>query len=292
MRNDPEDISARVDHFAPPMVADLVEGQGVSKATSKALNTFVLSILGGAFVGLGGMFTLTILGQAGERAPLVVLSAGAAFALGFVISFVAGAELFTSNNLVAMSWVSRHIPLRFMVRNWSIVFAGNFIGAVTVAVAGYVTAWWEAGGARVGGAALELAASELSQPFLGAFISGVLANALVCLAVWMTIGGRSTTHKILATLFPITAMGAMNLRHVVALMFYVPLAALLLGDPDVALASGLRESELAVLTWPRYLQALAAVTLGNIVGGSVLVGFVYWFIYLRTKQAEERRANR
>ncbi|MFW6195185.1 MAG: formate/nitrite transporter family protein [Chloroflexota bacterium] len=271
----------RIEHFSPKEIAHAVDTQGVSKANASVLTTVALGVLGGAFVGLGGMFTVTVLGHPdGDSAGTTVL-AGFAFSLGFVISIVAGADLFTSNNLVAMSWVSRRTPLTRLLRNWAVVYLSNLGGALSVAVIAYASDWWQAQEASVGGAALETAADKLSSSFEAAFLSALLANALVCLAAWMAIGGRSTTDKTIVTILPVTAMAAMGLQHIVGLMFFAPLGLLLSDSAAAMAASGLAPDELEAITIPRAFATMIPVTLGNIVGGGVLVGLVYWFIYIR-----------
>jgi len=218
--------------------------------------------------------------------------AGIGFSLGLILVVVAGAELFTGNNLVVMSWVDRNITLTRLLRNWVVVYAGNFAGALSVVVMVYLAGWWTQGDNSVGGTALSIAAGKASLPFGEAFVRGILANALVCLAVWLTfsartttdriaVGGRTVIDKVFAIIFPISAFVAAGFEHSVANMYFVPMGLLLRDHAEVAKAAGLNGSDLAQLDLGGFANNLAAATLGNIVGGAVLVGLVYWFVYLR-----------
>jgi formate/nitrite transporter len=198
-----------------------------------------------------------------------------------ILVIVAGAELFTGNNLVVMSWVSRHITLGRLLRNWALVYAGNLVGALSVVAMVYLGDWWSQADHAVGGTALTIAAGKAGLPFELAFFRGILANALVCLAVWLASGGRSLVDKVFAIIFPITAFVASGFEHSIANMYFVPLGLLLSDNADVVRAADVPASQLSGLDASGLITNIAGATIGNVVGGAVLVGLVYWFVYLR-----------
>lgn len=272
-----------VDNFSPAEIARLVETKGVAKAAAPVLTTLVLGIVAGAFIALGAVLsTVVSTGSTLGDGPTRLL-AGAAFSLGLILVVVAGAELFTGNNLVVMSWVSRNITLARLLRNWALVYVGNAVGALSVVVLVYVADWWTVAGHSVGATALSIAASKASLTFGVAFVRGILANALVCLAVWLATAGRSLTDKVLAIVFPISAFVAAGFEHSIANMYFIPMGLLLSNQPDVIAAAALPSDRLAGLDAAGLLTNISAATLGNVVGGAVLVGLVYWFVYLRAQ---------
>ena len=208
---------------------------------------------------------------------------GVSFSLGLILVIVAGAELFTGNNLIVMSWAGRQISIWKLLRNWGIVYVGNLLGALSVVVMVYYAGWWEQDGHQVGVTAVSIANGKVNLSFEAALMRGILANALVCLAVWLAASGRSLIDKALAAIFPVTAFVAAGFEHSIANMYFIPLGLLLRDNPDILQAAGPLSGELTRLTLPWMAHNLAAVTLGNILGGGVLVGMVYWFIYLRSK---------
>ena len=276
-----------VDNYAPQEIARLVESRGVAKANAGALNTLALGVLAGAFIALGGVFATTVASHSALGFGPTRLLMGLAFSLGLVLVVVAGAELFTGNNLVVMSWVSGHIQLRRLLLNWGLVYAGNFLGALSIVVMVYYARWWSLDGDQVGATAMSIANSKASLSFEVALVRGILANALVCLAVWLAAGGRTVTDKAVAIVFPITAFVAAGFEHSVANMYFIPLGLLLADHPEVLQAAGLAGQPLPHLTIPWFLHNLLAATLGNILGGGLLVGLVYWFIYLRDRRGRD-----
>lgn len=270
-----------MDAFAPREIAHLVETRGVAKANAATVPLFVLGVLAGAFIGLGAVLSTTIAtGSSLGYGPTRWL-AGIGFSLGLILVVVAGAELFTGNNLIVMSLVSGHVTVGRLLRNWAIVYAGNLVGALSIVAMVWAGQWWEQADGAVGATALATAAVKASLPFGVIFVRGILANALVCLAVWLAVGGRSVLDKIVAIIFPIAAFVAAGFEHSVANMYFIPLGMAIKDEPGLAEASGVTRAQLASLDLGGFLMNLAAATLGNIVGGAFLVGFVYWFVYLR-----------
>ena len=268
------------DAFSPSEIASLVETRGVAKANAPAFTTFVLSVVAGAFIALGAVLSTTVVaGSALGYGPTRWL-AGVAFSLGLILVVVAGAELFTGNNLIVMSVVAGHIPLARLLRNWAIVYVGNALGALSVVVIVTVAAWWRLGDGAVGVTALSTAAAKTDLSFTAIFGRGILANALVCLAVWLATGGRTVLDKIAAIVFPVSAFVAAGFEHSIANMYFIPMGLVLRENEEIVATAHLPSRELASLDLAGLAMNLAASTLGNVVGGSVLVGLVYWFVYL------------
>ncbi len=255
-----------IDAYTPAQVALRVESAGVAKAKLGTVPTITLAILAGAFIAFGAMFyTLVVTDSALGFGPTRLLG-GAAFSLGLILVIVAGAELFTGNNLIVMAWADKRVTGVQLLRNWGLVYLGNFAGALATAGCVALSGVLEMNNGAVGATAAAIAESKLQLTPLEALIRGVLCNALVCLAVWLCFAARSVSGKILAILFPISAFVGLGFEHSVANMYVIP----------VAMFTGLLESDIAGL-----LINLSVVTLGNIIGGSLLVALVYWVIYRR-----------
>jgi formate/nitrite transporter len=282
-----DDISSSLDALLPPAMAHRAEQIGVRKVAMAPLRTLALAVLAGAFIALGGAFATTAAAGAGA-APwgLVRVVVGVVFSLGLILVLVGGAELFTGNNLIVMAWASGRVSTAALLRNWTIVFAGNSLGAIATAAVICVAAVHRVGGGAWGSTALAIATAKLGLGFVQAVALGLLCNALVCLAVWLTYSARTTTDRILAIVPPISAFVAIGFEHSIANLYFVPLGILIaVFDPTFVAARGLA-GQADSLTWTGFvLRNLVPVTLGNILGGSLLVGAVYWFVYLRP-QAE------
>jgi formate transporter len=271
-----------LDAVPPVEMARKAEQVGVVKAGMSIPNTFALSVLAGAFVALGAIFATTVT-AGGAEVPYGVLRllGGLAFSLGLILVVVAGAELFTGNNLIVMAWASRHVRTSQVLRNWAIVYLGNFVGSLATAGILFVGKQYEFGDGAIGVQALSIAASKTGLGFVQAIALGALCNGLVCLAVWLCYSARTTTDKILSIVPPIAAFVAAGFEHSVANMFFIPMG--LLVKSDEAFVSGQSAApSLTDLTWERFVTAnLVPVTIGNIVGGALMVGAIYWFVYLR-----------
>jgi len=261
------------DVYAPKEIAQRVETIGVSKARLSLPSQITLGILAGGFIGLGAMyFTLVTsdpnLGFAASR-----LLGGVTFSLGLILVVIAGAELFTGNNLLVMAWASKRITTMELLCNWATVYLANLAGAFGLAVLVFLSNHWQMNGAAVGTHAVKIAVVKTSLPFWDAFFKGILCNVLVCLAVWLALAGRSVADKICAIIFPISAFVAAGFEHSVANMYFIPLGILLKDHVTVAGSDA--------LSWSGFGSSLVPVTLGNIVGGSVMVALVYYLVYCR-----------
>ena len=198
---------------------------------------------------------------------------------------LAGAELFTGNTLMVLGFVDGVISARGLLKNWAIVYIGNFIGSLILVMLMYYSGQWALNSSMVGAKALLIANGKVNLVFHIAFVRGILCNILVCLAVWLCFGARTTGDKILAVVFPITAFVASGFEHCVANMYFIPMGIALKNQTTVATAAVTMSGAPLVLqnlTWSGFIvENLIPVTSGNILGGSILVGLVYWSVYLR-----------
>ena len=273
--------------YAPAEMAERVEKSGVEKARAGAGQLLALGTLAGAFIALGAVFSMVVTAGSTMGFGPTRLLAGVVFSLGLILIVVGGGELFTGNNLLVMAWLHRRVTARQVLRNWTIVYAANFLGAGLTAWFCHLSGIASLGNSQVGQTALQIGLTKVQLSWDEAVFRGVLCNALVCLAVWLSYSARSTTDKVLAVLFPVAAFVAAGFEHCVANMFFVPYALLL--DPSVATPE--QATRLANLTWGHFFwRNLLPVTLGNIVGGAGLVGVTYWLVYLRGKPTDRGKA--
>ncbi len=278
--------SVSFDALMPPDMAQKAEQIGIKKAASNFWTLLVLSILAGAFIALGGNFANVVTAGAKDLLPygVIRLLAGLAFSLGLILVVVGGAELFTGNALIVMAFISKKVSLWALLRNWAVVYLGNFIGAALTAWLVFAGKHHTSGGGGVGLNLLTTAEAKTSLEFFQAVALGILCNALVCLAVWLTYSARSTTDKIMAIIPPVTAFVAAGFEHSIANMYFIPSGLMIkyLADPAFFQAIHKTPADFPNLTLPNFLFSnLLPVTLGNLIGGAVLVGVVYWFVYLR-----------
>ena len=280
----------RLDPLMPGETAAKAEDIGVAKAAMSALPMFLLAVLAGAFIALAAAFSTTVIAGAGEMLPfgLVKLVAGVAFSLGLILVVLGGAELFTGNNLIAVAWASRHITTAAVLRNWTIVWLGNLVGSLGTAALIVIAGQYQFGGGIVGETALSVAAGKVALEPARAFFLAILCNGLVCLAVWLTYSARTTVDKVVVIVPPIAAFVVMGFEHSVANMYFIPVAMLIrLFAPESFWAGiGASAEDYAALDLGELVSNLAPVTLGTIVGGTLLVGAVYWVVYLH----RDRRA--
>lgn len=254
--------------FAPQEIALRVQAVGVKKARLPWLAQLILSLLGGAFIGMGALFYTLIHSDAGLGFAARQLLAAMSFCLGMLLVVIAGAELFTGNNLIVMARAQGALGNGEVLRNWVIVFAGNLVGAVGLALLVWLSGHSGMNDGAVGREYLHIAEAKAALPFMPAFWRGILCNALVCLAIWMSYAGRSVIDKAVAIIFPIAAFVAAGFEHCIANLYYFAMALLLEPHASSLLLSGM-------------LRNLVAVVIGNVIGGSVLVGLVYYLIYIR-----------
>lgn len=270
-----------VDAYTPKEIAARIENSGVTKSTGDPLRVFALAILAGAFIAFGAIFfTIVTYDGGGVAAGLMRLIGGLAFCLGLILVVVAGAELFTGNNLIVMAYIDGKVTLKQLMKNWIIVYFGNFVGAIGVMGLIYFSGHWDIGNGAVGAKVIAIANAKVNLTWMEAFTRGILCNILVCLAVWLCFAGRTVVDKVLAILFPITAFVAMGFEHSVANMYFIPAGLVAKQQPEMlSLISTINVENLTIMNF--LFNNLLPVTLGNIIGGSIFVGLFYWFIYLR-----------
>ncbi len=262
-----------MDAYAPREIARKIRDLGVTKARGDAVTVLVLSVLAGAFISLGAIFFTVVVTQSTLGFGVTRLIGGLAFSLGLILVIVGGAELFTGNNLVAMAWASRLITTTELIRNWALVYAGNVAGAIGTVILVWLSGVDRFAGGAVGDTALAIARNKADLDIFQAFALGALCNALVCLAVWLAMGGRTVADKALAIVFPIAAFVTIGSEHSIANWFFLPYGIALDGMSDGSLIA-------------RSVKNLVLVTAGNIVGGTLLVAGVYWLAYLRKADRE------
>lgn len=262
------------DAFSPTEIAARVETIGVAKARLPLLSMLMLSVLAGAFIGLGALYFLIVRSDASLGFAARQVLGGVVFSLGLILVVVAGAELFTGNNLLAMAWADRKISTYELLRNWAVVCCGNFVGAAGLALLVFLSGHADMNNGAIAQECIRIATAKIALPFWTAFFKGVLCNVLVCMAVWMALAGRSVIDKVVAIVFPISAFVAAGFEHSIANMYFIPLAMLLQ-------TFGQAGASVDPITWLGFFRNMVPVILGNILGGSVLVGLVYHVIYRR-----------
>jgi len=267
------------DSYSPKEIAERVQTVGVTKAKLPFLPMVALGVLAGGFIGFGALFYTLVTSDANLGYAAARLLGGFAFSLGLILVVVAGAELFTGNNLMVMAWVSGRITLRLMLRNFWIVYLANFVGSIGLAMLVLLSGHWKGNGGAIGEHAVAIAEAKVSLSFLEAFFRGILCNVLVCLAVWLAMASRTVSGKILAIVLPITAFVAAGFEHCIANMYFITLGFFIEQFGGIATETSLGLAGL--------LHNLIPVTLGNIVGGSVMVGAVYYAVYIHKSKVSD-----
>ena len=271
-------LAFEIDAYSPDKIAERVQRVGAAKARMPFLPLVMLGMLAGAFIGLGSLYYVVVVSDPSIGFAASRVLGGVAFSLGLLLVVVAGAELFTGNNLLAMAWAGGHVTTTEVLYNWAVVCASNFAGAAALAAIVFLSGHTELNGGAIGRTYLEIATAKSSLPLWTAFFRGVLANVLVCLAIWMTFAGRSVIDKLAAIVFPISAFVAAGFEHSIANMYFLPLAMML----QAAAGEAVDYTGLAANLIP--------VIAGNLVGGSVMVALVYHVIY-RHPVSRERPAG-
>lgn len=296
-----------IDALIPAEMATKAESIGVKKTQLGILTMFLLAILAGAFIALGAIFFTTVLSggvtikdvegavafTTGLPYGVNRLIAAMVFCLGLILVVVGGAELFTGNNLIAMAWASGKVSTSAMLRNWFVVYTGNFVGSVGTAGLMFVTGQYTFGSGIVGLTALNIASGKMGYTFIQAIALGIMCNVLVCLAVWMTFSARTVFDKIAAIIFPITAFVAAGFEHSVANMYFIPMGLFIkdFSNEQFWAQIGKTSADYANLTWGGFIiDNLIPVTIGNIIGGALLVAAMYWAIYLRPVEMAQKAA--
>jgi len=273
---------------APKTIAETVaQSVGVAKANSPWFTVLVLGILAGAYIGFGGLLSTSVTFDVASKWGLGFskMLGGAAFSVGLMLVVIAGAELFTGNNLMISSVLSREITLGTMLKRWGVVYLANFIGSLILAFLFYYSGLWKTGDGALGAAAIKTAFNKVTLSFGEALWRGIGCNWLVCLAVWMAMAARQTIGRVFAIFFPIMAFVAIGFEHCIANMYFIPAAILLSNQAGIPAPAGVN---LNLIGWGSFLwNNLLPVTIGNIIGGAVFVGMSYWGAYLRPVKTVE-----
>ncbi len=276
------------DAIMPAAMALRAEESGVKRASTDPVTLLVLSVLAGAFISFGAIFATTVsAGSADLPYGVARLLTGLVFSVGLILVVIGGAELFTGNNIIVMAWASGKVKTRALLLNWVLAFLGNFVGAFMTAALMFYTTQYTFGGGAVGLAALSTAHAKASLAFVPALMLGIMCNALVCLAVWMCFSARTTVDRVLSIVPPIAAFVAAGFEHSIANIYFIPMGLFIkAGAPDSFWRNiGKTAADFPELTWGNFLVGnLVPVTIGNIIGGSIMVTAVYWFVYLRKRK--------
>ncbi|KIZ43166.1 formate transporter [Rhodopseudomonas palustris] len=262
------------DAYSPAEIQDKVEKLGVKKARMAFLPEFMLSIVAGGSIGLGAMFYIIVAADDSLGFAISHVLGGVVFSLGLAIVMIGGAELFTGNCLIVMAWWNGQIRTGEVLRNWTVVWLGNMVGAFGLVFLLYMSHFSALNNGGTGSAMLKIAVGKVSPDMITIFFKGIMCNLLVCLAVWLAYAGRTVADKMAGMVLPVAAFVAAGFDHCVANMFFLPIAWLLANTGHVP--AGM---DVSVLTLANIAQNLIAATLGNIVGGAGFVGLIYWAIY-------------
>jgi len=281
-RKAPQAVS--IDTIMPGEMARRAELSGVQRASMDPLTILVLSLVGGAFVAFGAIFSTTVsAGAGGLPFGIAKLLSGTVFSVGLVMVVVAGAELFTGNNLIVMAWASGKVTTSSLLLNWLLTFVGNCAGAMATAGLMLCTTQYTFGSGAVGLAALTTANSKAALAFVPALALGIMCNALVCLAAWMCYSARTAVDRVALIILPVAAFAAAGFEHSIANAYFIPMGLLIKATaPDSFwLSIGKTAEDFPALSWSGFVGNLVPVAIGNIIGGALLVAAVYWFVYLR-----------
>jgi len=274
------ELAKFADAFTPSQVAKKVKTLGVSKANMPFLPLLILAMMAGAFISFGAMYYTVVMTHPSEAYGAAKLLGGVAFSLGFILVVIAGGELFTGNNLIVLAWANGKISIRQLLRNWGLVYLGNALGAFLTVYLVFASGFLDGAHHAYGVTAIKLGLAKVDITTTEAFVRGIFCNSLVCLASWMVYASRTVTDKVFAVVFPISAFVAMGFEHCIANMFMIPLGIVASLDPEAVALTGLAPEAFANLTMSGFIEKLIPVTLGNIFGGSVMVGMSLYIVYL------------
>jgi len=274
--------------LSPSETAEKVAQIDLQKVNTNAISTFILAILAGALIAIAGVYFTFATSQMIVTRTFTQIFGGLLFSMGLMFVVITGAQMFTGNTLGIMNIASRKLKATKLLRNWAIVYAGNFVGSVATAGVLYMSKAWTNNGYQFGIKAMMIASHKVSLGFVDAFFLGILCNSLVCLAIYLAAGGKKISDKVLAIMFPTAAFIAMGFEHCVANMYFLTFASMIKNDPSLlsAMQTAGVTVDISHLDYMGIVSNLLPVTLGNIVGGSVFVGLTYWLAFMRNKRKE------
>lgn len=273
-------LTIKPDCLAPAATEAKAETVAEGKTKLDPFRCFVLAIMAGMFIGCGALFMTYVKSDASLGFAAASVGGAACFSLGLILVVVAGAELFTGNNLMVTAALSGKVTWGSVLKNWIIVWIGNFVGSLILVgiVAGANSAGMNGG--EVGSMMMTVAAGKISLPASTIIFRGIMCNFLVCLAVWMGFAGKTVIDKIFTCMFPVTAFVAMGFEHCVANMFFLPMG-IIAKTMGVAYTG---TADISVLTWGGAFYNIGFATLGNLIGGAVFVGVMYWLAYAKREK--------
>lgn len=280
--------------LTPAEIAKATIQAGINKAQLSKRNMFILGILAGAFIAFASegsnMAAFNLLAKP-ETYGLGKAMAGAIFGTGLMLVVIAGGELFTGNTMMIAGVLDKKIAIAPMLKNWFFVYLGNLVGSLLIAYMMNQSGLFNSGANVLGGVTIKIAAYKVGLTFMQAFYLGIMCNWLVCLAVWMATGAKDIVGKLMAIFFPIWLFITSGFEHSVANMYYISAGIMAKGTQswvDAAMALGVTPEKLASLNWGSFFaNNLLPVTLGNIVGGGIFVGVVYWYVYIKRENASK-----
>lgn len=260
--------------LAPAAIEQKADDLGVAKTSMPLGQSFILSMMAGAFISLGAMFFCLVSGDPDLPFAAQRVLGGALFSLGLILVVVCGAELFTGNTMIVMTALSKRISWGAVFKNWVVVFFGNLVGALVIVGCVYLSGYASMNGGIVGETVVSVAYGKMTGEWVALFFKGIMCNFLVCLGVWIAYASKTVTDKVLGVMLPICAFVACGFEHCVANMFFMPLGAALCASGVVPGAVDPALMDLGGMLWN-----WSATVPGNIVGGAVFVGLMYWLAY-------------
>jgi len=269
----------------PLQILEYTSDVGLAKVERNKTGQFILAVLAGVFIAFaseGSSMAAFNLFANPVTYGLGKVLAGAVFGTGLMLVLVAGGELFTGNTLIIVGVLDRKVKIRQMLSNWLLVYIGNFVGSVFIAYMMNESGLFNRGNNVLGGQTIKIAAYKTDLPFLSAFYLGLMCNWLVCLAVWVSYAAKDVIGKLFACFFVIGLFITSGFEHSVANMYYIPAGILAKSNPAWVEAAHISAGQLGSLNWLAFItKNLIPATLGNIVGGSLLVGGLYWFSLMK-----------
>ncbi|MEI6896163.1 MAG: formate transporter FocA [Psychromonas sp.] len=279
-----------INELLPHQITQKAGDIAYQKASKAFISAFYLAITAGLFIGLAFVFYITVT-TGTENIPWGIskLIGGLAFSMGLLLIVVVGGELFTSSTLTLIARASNRISTARLLKNWAVVYFGNYVGATFLVILIFLSGLYNADHGQWGLNALQVAQHKLHHTFIEAVALGMLCNIMVCLSIWMAFGSRSVTDKMFAVLLPVAMFVASGFEHSIANMFMVPIGIMIqqFASPDFWIAIGHSPSDFADINYSNFIiNNLFPVTIGNIIGGGVVVGLMHWLIYLRKTKHE------
>lgn len=266
--------------FTPPECAANYSAAGRSKTQMPIIKLFLLAVLAGFFIAMSGAATNTVVHSI-SNVGAARLICGLLFPFGLAMVVLTGAELFTGNTLIIISVLDKQANLAGMLRNWSIVYLGNAIGAVFVSAGCVFGGQFNYSSGELAVFTMKMAASKCALPVGRAIILGILCNILVTAGVLLSLSAKDLIGRVTGAYLPVAFFVICGFEHCVANLFYIPAGLFAKTVPVYAALAADAGLDLAVLTWKNFfLCNLLPVTVGNIVGG-VLMGSLFWYCYGR-----------